>query len=121
MAPLAARRAVALILHPSARSSALGRSGAHMADVRACRRVQPGKSLLCRAFEPVLIMNHPDIDAIVSLVEQALKDGDVPRAFEVVAPWISDAQLESDARLAGLWLTLLRCQPGRASLVADAE
>src|SRR3954462_4670190 len=68
---------------------------------------------------PAPIMNQPNIDAIVSQVEQALKDSDVPRAFEVVAPLVADGRLEQDPRIARLWLTLLRCQPNRAGLVSD--
>lgn len=64
-------------------------------------------------------MTTASIDAVLASVEDALAKGDSARAFELVAPLY--AQVEHDARLATVWLTLLRIQPRREQLRADVE
>jgi len=64
-------------------------------------------------------MNSSSLDSVISQVEQALSQGAVDRAFELVAPLTP--QRSHDARLASLWLTLLRMRPGREGLLQDVE
>ena len=63
-------------------------------------------------------MTAPHIESILSQLEAALATRDTQRAWRLVAP-LSAARAE-DARVANVWLTMLRITPARESLVAEA-
>lgn len=63
-------------------------------------------------------MTASSIDPILSQLEAALAARDMPRAWQLIAPLSAARTL--DARVANVWLTLLRVAPARESLLAEA-
>lgn len=63
-------------------------------------------------------MTASQIEPILSQLEAALAARDTTRAWQLIAP-LSAARTH-DARVANVWLTMLRITPARESLVAEA-
>jgi tetratricopeptide (TPR) repeat protein len=64
-------------------------------------------------------MTSTPIESILDQIEKALAARDVPGAWRQLEPL--RAQLDADARVANVWLTLLRVQPSRENLLEDVQ
>jgi hypothetical protein len=61
------------------------------------------------------------IESILPQLEEALAARDTQRAWQLIAPLYAARTHLTDARVANVWLTMLRITPTRETLVAEAE